>query len=518
MSKQKLNRRDFVKLTGATAAGISTAYLIGCNSPLANNTSDKKDPAGTARNTSESISQNDRKFPPGFFWGIATSSYQIEGAWKEDGKGLSIWDTYCHQPGHIKNNDNGDVANDHYHRYKEDVALMKNDLGANAYRFSIAWPRIFPEGTGQPNAKGLDFYNRLVDELKKSGIEPFATLYHWDLPQTLQDKGGWQNRDTAKAFADYAGYMTENLSDRVNHFFTINEFRSFVEGGYQGFNINVGGGKTVHLGGAPGLQLSNAELNQVRHHAVLGHGLAVQAIRSRGKSGTKVGFAENMLIAVPVIESSEYVKAAEIATREINADFTTVMLEGRYTDAYLKNAGKDAPKFADEDLKIISSPLDFVGINVYKPNIYVEPSDDLRGYHSIPLNASHPKMQSSWHVFDPECIYWGPHHVQSLWGAKSIFITENGCGASDVVLADGEVYDSDRVMFLRAYLTQLQRATADGVPVNGYFLWSAQDNFEWMDGFGNRFGIVYVDFKTQKRIPKLSAKWFKEAAKRNAIV
>src|SRR5262245_9227038 len=229
-----------------------------------------------------------RRFPEGFYWGVATSSYQIEGAWDEDGKGMSIWDTFTHVPGNIKNNENGDVANDHYHRYQEDVALMK-DIGATAYRFSVAWPRIFPDGTGAPNVKGLDFYARLADELRGAGIEPFATLYHWDLPQTLQDEyGGWESKDTAKAFADYAGYIAEHLGDRVKHFFTINEFCSFVEGGYQGFDVQVGGGKTLHLGGAPGLRLSNGELNQVRHHAVLGHGLAVQAIRARGRPGTKV--------------------------------------------------------------------------------------------------------------------------------------------------------------------------------------------------------------------------------------
>jgi beta-glucosidase len=460
-----------------------------------------------------------RRFPKGFYWGTGTSSYQIEGAWNEDDKGESIWDRYAHTAGTIKNNDTGDVANDHYHRYKEDVALMRRVLGANAYRFSISWPRIFPNGTGQPNRKGLDFYDRLVDELRAAGIEPFATLYHWDLPQTLQDKyRGWQSKDTAQAFADYAGYVAGQLSDRVKHFFTINEFRSFVEGGYQGFVVQVGGGKTVHLGGAPGVRLSNGDLNQVRHHAVLGHGLAVQAIRSRGQAGTKVGFAENMLIAVPIIDAPAHVKAAQIATRELNADFTTVMLEGRYTGAYLKRTGPEAPKFTDDELKTIASPLDFVGINVYKPNLYVEPSQESPGYRSIPINASHPKMKSSWHVFDPEALYWGPRHVQSLWGGKSIFITENGCGASDVIADDGKVYDSDRVMFLRAYLTQLQRAIADGVPVKGYFHWSLMDNFEWIDGLGNRFGLIYVDFETQQRTPKASAAWFREAVKRNAVV
>src|SRR5262245_56004489 len=290
MTSANRTRRNVLKSGGALALGLSAATLEGCR-PAATGAADPID--------------GSRRFPDGFYWGTGTSSYQIEGAWNEDGKGPSIWDTYAHTPGKIKNDDNGDVANDHYHRYKEDVALLK-DIGANSYRFSIAWPRIFPQGMGQANPKGLDFYSRLVDELKAAGIEPFATLYHWDLPQTLQDKyGGWQSKETAKAFADYAGYMAEQLGDRVKHFFTINEFRSFVEGGYQGFDVQVGGGKTLHLGGAPGLRLSNGDLNQVRHHAVLGHGLAVQAIRARGRAGTKVGFAENMRIAVPVIETPE---------------------------------------------------------------------------------------------------------------------------------------------------------------------------------------------------------------------
>jgi beta-glucosidase len=468
--------------------------------------------------TTQSPTSVRRRFPDGFYWGVATSSYQIEGAWNEDGKGPSIWDTFAHTPGNIHNDDTGDVANDHYHRYQEDVALLK-DIGATAYRFSIAWPRIFPEGTGQPNPKGLDFYRRLVDELLGAGIEPFATLYHWDLPQTLQDRhGGWQSVETAKAFADYAGYVAEQLGDRVKHYFTINEFASFVEGGYQGLDVQVGGGKTVHLGSAPGLRLSDSELKQVRHHAVLGHGLAVQAIRARGPAGTKVGFAENIRVAIPIIDTPEYVKAAETATREQNAGFMTVMLEGRYTDAYLASAGGQTPRFTDEVLQTIGSPLDFVGINVYKPGWYVEPSDQPAGYRVIPINASHPKMQSAWHVLDPEVMYWAPRQMQSIWGARSTFITENGCGASDVVAEDGRVYDSDRVMFLRACLGQLQRATAEGVPVDGYFLWSAQDNFEWMDGFGNRFGLVYVDFDTLERKPKLSAEWFREAARQNAVV
>jgi beta-glucosidase len=251
---------------------------------------------------------------------------------------------------------------------------------------------------------------------------------------------------------------------------------------------------------------------------VLAHGLAVEAIRARGKSGTKCGPAENINAAVPAIDAPEYVKAAEAATRELNASFLTVMLEGRYTDAYLADAGDAAPAFTDDELKTISTPVDFVGINVYRPTMYVAPSDEEPGFREVPINESHPKMASSWHLLDPVVTYWAPRQVQSLWGARSIFITENGCAAHDVVSGDGKVYDSDRVMFLRSCLAELQRATSEGVPVDGYFLWSAQDNFEWTAGFGNRFGLIYVDFDTQRRIPKLSAEWFREAARRNAVV
>src|SRR5262245_36556561 len=502
-----ISRRDLAKAASAASLG-ALAAASSSRAGIAH--------AQPAR-TSSAQPSNAREFPKGFYWGVATSSYQIEGAWNEDGKGPSIWDSFAHTAGKIKNGDTGDVANDHYHRYKEDVALMK-DIGATAYRFSIAWPRIFPQGTGTPNAKGVDFYKRLTDELRAKGIEPFATLYHWDLPQTLQDKyRGWVSKDTAKAFADYGGYIAGQLGDRVKYYFTINEFASFVEGGYQGLEVKLGGGKTAHLGAAPELRLSNAELKQVRHHAVLGHGLAVQAIRAHGPAGTKVGFAENTRMAVPVIDTPEHVTAAELATRELNAGFTTVMLEGRYTDAYLAESGGGTPKFTDEELKTIASPLDFVGINVYRPSTYVEPSDRPPGYREIPINASHPKMMSSWHIFDPEVMYWAPRHMQKIWGATSIYITENGCAASDVVAENGKVYDSDRVMFLRGCLTQLQRATADGVPVHGCFLWSAQDNFEWIYGYGNRFGLIYVDFKTQKRIPKLSAEWFRETARENVV-
>jgi beta-glucosidase len=425
---------------------------------------------------------------------------------KEDGRGPSVWDTFSHTPGKVVNNANGDVADDHYHLYKQDVQLMKA-LGVKTYRFSIAWPRVFPQGSGQPNPKGLDFYSRLVDELLANGIQPFATLYHWDLPQALQDRvGGWESQETSKAFAEYAGYVAERLSDRAKHIFTINEFGAFVELGY---------GNGIH---APGLKLPRGRFNQTRHNAVLGHGLAVQAIRAKAKPGTKVGLAENMTICAPVIETPEHIQAAVRATRELNAQYMTVIQEGKYTDAYLKAAGADAPKFTPQELKIISSPLDFVGINIYTPAYIRADASSPVGFEVVPHPKSFPHMASPWLFIGPEALYWGPHHVANIWKVKEIYITENGCSSSDVPAKDGKVYDTDRVMYLRNYLSQLQRATSAGVPVNGYFLWSLMDNFEWADGYTNRFGLHYVDYATQKRTPKLSAGFYKDVIAQNMVL
>lgn len=457
-----------------------------------------------------------REFPKGFFWGTATAAYQIEGAWNEDGKGPSIWDTFAHTPGKIRNGDTGDVAIDHYHRYKEDVALMKR-LGSNAYRFSISWPRIFPDGTGTPNPKGLDFYNRLVDELKAAGIEPFATLYHWDLPQALQDRyGGWQSSEISKAFGEYSGLMAKTLSDRVSHFFTINEFKQVTETAYRGVEVHVQG-RIVRLMGAPGILLEDGPLNQVRHNALLGHGLAVQAVRAMARAGTRVGPAENMPHAVPIIDSPQHVKAAAAATRDLNTCFLVPMLEGRYDAAYLEQAGRNAPKFTDAEMKIISSPVDFVGINVYIPALAVT-SSEASGYEAVPFSVSHPKMFSDWHRLAPESQYWSPRLLHEIWKPKEIYVTENGCAAADAVADDGNVYDYDRVMYLRNGMMWQQRATAEGVPLKGNFYWSTMDNFEWINGYGDRFGLVHVDYETQKRMPKLSASWYREAARRNAVV
>jgi beta-glucosidase len=456
------------------------------------------------------------RFPQGFRWGVATAAYQIEGAWNTDGKGPSIWDTYVRISGKIQNGDTGDVALDHYNRYRDDIRIMR-ELGANAYRFSISWPRIFPEGRGQINQPGIDFYSRLIDAQLQAGIEPFATLYHWDLPQTLQDKGGWQSRDTAEAFAEYAGLMAARLGDRVKHFFTLNELQNFVDMGHQGSEFTVQG-RNVRIELAPGLSLPQGQVNQVAHHAVLAHGLGVQAIRARGASDIKVGPADVLFSGVPLVDTPQNVKAAQDATRSYNWRFLDVMLSGKYNDDYLRTAGADAPRFTQADIRAIASPLDFIGVNIYVPKSYIVATDSAPGWRAILTSVSHPKMGSPWHSFSPEVMYWGPKLVHDIWKPKAIFVTENGCAAADAITPSGEVLDTDRVMYLRAVMMNLHRAIAEGAPVQGNFVWSAFDNFEWVGGYGTRFGMVHVDYTTQKRTPKLSASWFREAAARNAVV
>src|SRR6202158_3506799 len=476
----KFSRRHFAKLAGLSALGMGAT------------------PAHSAE--SQSNPASDRRaitsFPNGFLWGTATSAYQIEGAVDEDGRGRSIWDTFAHTPGKIGDHSNADRANDHYHRYKEDVRLIK-ELGVKAYRFSIAWPRVFPDGTGAPNPKGLDFYDRLLDELLTNGIEPFATLYHWDLPQSLQDRfGGWQSSDTSKAFASYAGYVAERISDRVKYIFTVNECSRFVNFGY-GAGLD-----------APGLKLPQAELNQVRHHVALAHGLAVQAIRAKGRAGTRVGPADNIAACVPAIDTPENIRAAESATRELNAGFLGVILEGKYTDGFLEYAGAAAPKFTADELKIISSKNDFVGLNIYAPQFYIAASDKKPGWAVLPFPASFPHMNSEWLRIGPETIYWVPRLAAKIWSIDTIYISENGTSSEDKLTADGKVYDLDRIMYLRNYLTQLQRAIAEGVPGRGHFLWSLMDNFEWIYGLGKRFGLYHVNFDTLVRTPKLSVSFY----------
>ena len=483
-------RRTFATLSGAAAAlGIGAATGPLAASPAAPVKTDPKDYC---------------RFPDAFVWGCATASYQVEGAAQEDGRKPSVWDTYAHEPGRIAMGHTGDVAVDQYHRYAQDVQLMKW-LGVKAYRFSIAWPRVFPDGSGQPNEKGIAYYERLVDTLLAAGIEPYATLFHWDLPQALQDSvGGWQSRETARYFGEYAGFVARRLSDRVSHFFTINEFSCFTDLAY---------GAGVF---APGLKLPPRQLNQVRHHAVLGHGLALEAIRAAARRPVQVGLAENSTMCVPVIETEPHIAAARRAMRQVNAPFLTAVLEGKYTDEYLAAAGANAPEFTAADMRTIGGRLDFVGLNCYAPS-YVRAADNQAGFAQVPHPKSYPHMASPWLFIGPQILYWAPRHLKEIWDVNNVMITENGCSADDR-LADGHVYDTDRVMYLRNHFVQAHRAVSEGWPLTGYFLWSLMDNFEWTEGYTKRFGIYYVNFETQERTPKLSAEFYRETIARRAVV
>ena len=488
-----MKRRSFLKSAAALAAAPALT-------PLAR---------AAAQSVPAIYPATPHRFSENFIWGTATASYQVEGAVHEDGRGPSIWDTFSHTPGKTYQGQTGDIADDFYHRYHEDIASMKQ-LGVGGFRFSIAWPRVFPEGTGTPNPRGLDFYKRLVDALREANIEPFCTLFHWDLPQALQDKyGGWTSRATAQAFADYVHYTVGQLSDRISHWMTINEFGSYIDLGY---GIGVF---------APGLKLPRKEWMQTRHNAVYAHGLAVQAARAAATRPIQVGLAEDMTGVMPAIEDDAHIRAAEIGLREENAWHVTAIFEGRYTDHYLQSLGPDAPVFTPEEMKVISTPIDFLGINIYTTQEAV-PSDAAPGYRMVPRPASYPHMASDWIFFNPQAVYWTPKLTSTLWNVKTIYITENGCSSDDVLHTDaqhpeGFVLDSDRVMYLRNYLTQLQRGVGEGVPVHGYFLWSLLDNYEWASGYSKRFGITYVDFETQKRTPKLSYDFYRQIIRTNSL-
>lgn len=444
-------------------------------------------------------------FPDDFLWGCATASYQVEGAAREDGRGPSVWDTFSHSPGRVVNDDTGDVACDQYHRYKDDVRLVKG-LGAKAYRFSLSWSRCFPTGRGAFNPAGAAYYDRLVDELLANGIDPWVTFFHWDLPQAIEtDVGGWASRDCALWFADFVAAMTARLSDRVRNYFTINEFVCFTDLGYREGRF------------APGRRESNRVCNQVRHHALLGHGLAARAIRANAKLTPNVGLADNPCFVVPLIETPVHVEAARKAMRTLGAGFLTAVMEGRYLDSYLVEQGADAPQFTDADMAVIGTPLDFVGLNMYTPT-YVLAADNARGFEVVALPQDYPRMDAEWLRVGPQITYWSPRLLSEVWDVKAVYITENGCCCRDVRQHDGRVLDPGRVMYLRNHFANASRAVQEGYPLKGYFVWSLLDNFEWADGYSKRFGLVYVDYHTQERIPKLSAEYFRQCVAANAAL
>ena len=442
-------------------------------------------------------------FPKDFLWGVAASSYQIEGAYNEDGKGESIWDRFTRWPAHVLNGDTGNVACDHYHRMPEDVALMK-ELGIPLYSFTISWSRVIPDGNGIVNAKGLDFYDRLVDELLASNIQPLATLYHWEFPQALEDLGGWPNRDVTDWFADYAHVIFDKLADRVNIFST------FCEPWVSAF---LGYGTGLH---APGV-CDYSKAYQTVHHLLLAHGKAVQVFREGSYSG-QIGMALNLNGLIPASDSDEDQAATQRVHDETHALFLDPVFNGTYPEALFEYIGPHQPKVQTRDAQIISQPIDFLGLNYYNTDCVA--FDLFSGLNKACLTPySAPgwgRTEMNWGI-DPDGIRCEVLHLKENYGNPKLYLMENGCAMPDVPDENGFVADWDRINFLRAHLRSLHAAIDEGANVHGYFAWSILDNFEWERGYSKRFGLVRVDYETLERTPKQSAYWYRDLIANNAV-
>lgn len=444
-------------------------------------------------------------FPSRFTWGAASSAYQVEGGAMAGGRGPSVWDDFCKRAGAVHQGESGDTACDHYHRFRDDVALMRA-IGLQAYRLSISWPRILPDGTGTSSKAGLEFYDRLIDSLLNAGIEPWVTLFHWDMPTALYRRGGWLNRDSADWFAEYAGLLADRLSDRVVHWMTLNEPQVY---------IGLGHADGKH---APGLRLSTADCLLAAHHTLLAHGRGVQALRAHARRKLSIGWAPVGHIVCPATDSAADIAAARAAMFTItqktvwnNTWFGDAVCKGHYPADGLQLFGKDVPPIRDGDMQTICQPLDFFGVNIYSGST-VRAGDDGKAV-DVPFAPGTPVTAFGWPIH-PESLYWGPRFLNERYGLP-IVITENGMSNIDIVDADGCVHDPQRIDFTRRYLLQLRKAIADGVKIDGYFHWSIMDNFEWAEGYKQRFGLIHVDFQTQKRTPKDSARWYSEVIKTN---
>ncbi|MFW6256455.1 MAG: GH1 family beta-glucosidase [Candidatus Sumerlaeota bacterium] len=439
------------------------------------------------------------KFPEDFTWGVATSAYQIEGAAREDGKSMSTWDEFVQRPGKVQGGVTGDVACDSYHRYPEDIRCME-DLGVGAYRFSLSWPRVMPLGRGGLNPKGLDYYNKLIDSLLEKNIEPYITLYHWDLPLELEREGGWRKREMADLFAHYADQMLEQFGDRVKKWLTFNEIHAFVNQGYGGTSK------------APGANLPEEEQVQIYHHVLLGHGKAVQAMRAR-YGDLQIGTAENPRTAVPIVETPENVAAALKAWDRRVGFLFGPMYEGKYPDNMLHT-----PYIQNGYMETINQELDLIGMNLYS-GCYVEATDDDAGYRELPFPKDYPRNENeTWITYLPEAMYWAVRLAKEKYGTKPLYIFENGYPLAGDLAPEEDFMDLNRINFIRNYLSMLHRGIEEGCPVKGYFLWSLMDSFEWISGFTSRFGIYHNDFETQERRPRKSVEWYREVVKQNALV
>lgn len=433
-----------------------------------------------------------------FKWGVATSSYQIEGGNLEDGRGLNIWDEFSKMQNKVYHQHDGMIACDHVNRYKEDVKIMKN-LGIQAYRFSISWPRLIPNGTGKINPEGIKFYHNLIDELLDNGIEPYVTLFHWDLPIALHRQGGWLNPNIVEAFAEYAKLVAKEYTPKVKHFFTLNEPQCFCGMGY------VGG---FH---APGWKLNRHDSLFLFHNALKAHGAATRALRDNAKGPIEIGYAPTSIPIIPENNSEEAIEKARKAYFSIpkNNDsyyfssslFSDPAILGDYPEDYYTNFEGFIPEITKEDLKLIKQPLDFYGQNIYQ------------GIKKIILEENEPHTDLNWEIV-PEALYWGPKFLYERYNLP-IYITENGLANADRISLDGKVHDPQRIDFLNRYLLELQKAATEGIDIRGYFQWSLMDNYEWAEGYRSRFGIVYVDYSNQKRILKDSANWYSSIIKSN---
>lgn len=440
-------------------------------------------------------------FPKPFLWGAATSAYQIEGAPAEDGKGPSIWDTFAHLPGKAHQGHTGDTAADHYHRMAEDVALMKA-LGINAYRFSIAWTRIFPQGRGALNQPGLDFYQRLVDLLLENDIQPIATLFHYDLPQALQDQGGWPARDTAYAFADYAAAVTARLGDRVSWWMTHNEpFVTAAAG---------------HLTGehAPGIRDIPSAL-AAAHHLLLSHGLAVQAMRAGSAQPLQIGIALNLNPVYPISDTEPNRLAASRYDGFLNRMTLEPLFRRKYPEDIYSLLGFLFPPVHDGDMDVIAQPIDFLGVNYYSRGI-VEHNPNIPVLEFAEVHPPDSSYSQMWEIYPPG-IYDLLTRIQREYAPVKIMISENGICVPDGLDVDGKVRDPRRIQYLQDHLVEVNRAIQAGVPVMGYLVWSLLDNFEWAYGYGMRFGLVYIDFETQRRVIKNSGTWYRQVIQDNGF-
>lgn len=442
-------------------------------------------------------------FSKDFMWGAASAAYQVEGAWQEDGRTPSVWDVCGRGRNKVLYNENGDIACDHYHRYKEDVALMK-EMGLKYYRFSISWNRVIPDGIGAVNEKGLQFYSDLVDELLANGIQPMVSIFHWDYPYALYQKGGWMNPESSEWFLEYTKVLVDALSDRVTCWLTINEPQCFIGCGYE---------TGTH---APFLKVAPKDLITMTHNVLLAHGKAVKYIREHAKQKAEISFAPIAPVYIPRDNSPEAVEEARRKTFGMRTQGFTFGLAwwsdpiilGKYPDEAYELFGEDMPVYSEEDMKLISQPLDFYGMNVYY-------SDGGSASDTYPENMWQGREVTAmgWPV-SPEVLYWSPKFIYERYGLP-IMITENGMAGMDWIHLDGKVHDTYRIDYTRRYLRELRRAAEDGVPVKGYMHWSVMDNFEWSFGYSKRFGLIYVDYQTQERTIKDSGYWYKEVIREN---